>query len=77
MSTTNYYTREGALKLKEWIERYWNNRGYDVKVDLIEASFHNGIRAARFDVRSDLVNGMPRHKPTPSVRRPRSMETMK
>jgi hypothetical protein len=72
MTKPNYFDRAGAIKIKDWIERYWSARGYHVNVEIIEAPFSNHIRSARFDVRSDMVNGMPRHKPTEAVRRPKA-----
>lgn len=56
----DYCSREGALTLKAKIEAYWRDRGQDVMIALHNVGFHPAIRAARFDVRSDMVNGMPR-----------------
>jgi hypothetical protein len=42
------------------IEAYWRERGQDVMIALHNVGFHPAIRAARYDVRSDMVNGMPR-----------------
>ena len=56
----DYCSRDGALELKKKIEAYWADRGQDVTVLLHNVGFHPAIRAARFDIRSDLVNGMPR-----------------
>lgn len=56
----DYCSREGALALKAMIEAYWRERGQDVMIALHNVGFHPAIRAARFDVRSDMVNGMPR-----------------
>lgn len=56
----DYCSREGAQALKERIEAYWRARGHDVMLSLLNVGFHPAIRAARFDVRSDMVNGMPR-----------------
>lgn len=53
-------SRDGALVLKEKIEAYWRERGCDVMIVLHNVGFHPAIRAARFDVRSDMINGMPR-----------------
>ena len=47
-----------ALKAK--IEAYWRERGQDVMLSLHNVGFHPAIRAARYDVRSDMINGMPR-----------------
>lgn len=60
----DYCGRDGALELKRRIEAYWAERGQDVTVLLHNVGFHPAIRAARFDVRSDLVNGMPRRQKT-------------
>ncbi|MES1158918.1 MAG: hypothetical protein ABUL42_03385 [Terricaulis silvestris] len=56
----DYCSREGAVALKEKIEAYWRERGQDVMLSLHNVGFHPAIRAARFDVRSDMVNGLPR-----------------
>ncbi|MGH6949320.1 MAG: hypothetical protein ACREH4_00450 [Vitreimonas sp.] len=56
----DYCSRDGALALKAMIEAYWRDRGQDVTIALHNVGFHPAIRAARFDVRSDMVNGMPR-----------------
>ena len=56
----DYCSREGALALKARIEAYWRERGQDVMIALHNVGFHPAIRAARFDVRSDMLNGMPR-----------------
>lgn len=58
--TNDYCTTEGARRLKQRIEEYWRERGYDVNVDLIDAGFMPAMRSARTDVRSNMVNGLPR-----------------
>lgn len=58
----DYTDRDGATELKTRIEAYWRTRGYEVRVTLVEAPFHAAIRAARIDVRSELVNGLPRRR---------------
>lgn len=63
----DFCSREGAAAIKEKIEAYWAARGQHVMVALHNVGFHPAIRAARFDVRSDMVNGMPR---VSAVRRP-------
>lgn len=57
---SDYCSREGAMALKEMIEAYWRERGQSVMIALHNVGFHPAIRAARYDVRSDMVNGMPR-----------------
>ena len=56
----DYCSREGAQTLKDKIEAYWRERGQNVMINLHNVGFHPAIRAARFDVRSDMINGMPR-----------------
>jgi hypothetical protein len=56
----DYCSREGAVALKAKIEAYWRERGQNVMIVLNNVGFHPAIRAARFDVRSDMVNGRPR-----------------
>lgn len=56
----DFCSRSGAQELKAKIEAYWAERGQKVQVMLHNVGFHPAIRAARFDVRSDMINGMPR-----------------
>lgn len=56
----DYCCEDGAQTLKAMIEAYWAARGQHVMVTLQNVGFHPAIRAARFDVRSDMVNGKPR-----------------
>ena len=58
--TADYTDRAGAEKLKARIEAYWRERGSEVQVTLIPAGFTAALRAARYDVRSELLNGLPR-----------------
>lgn len=55
----DYCTREGAERLKEQIETYWSDRGYTVRVNLVQGGFLASMRSARTDVRSNLSNGIP------------------
>lgn len=55
----NYCCESGVLLLKAKIEDYWRARGFDVQVRVMEAGFHPAIRSARFDLRSDMRNGLP------------------
>ncbi len=57
---SDYCSRDGAMALKEKIEAYWRERGQEVLIALQNVGFHPAIRAARYDVRSDMINGMPR-----------------
>lgn len=56
----DYTDRPGANALKARIEAYWRERGFDIQVMLVEGAFTPNLRACRMDVRSDLVNGLPR-----------------
>ncbi len=56
----DYCTMDGARRLKQRIEEYWRERGYEVNVDLVDAGFMPAMRSARTDVRSNLVNGLPK-----------------
>lgn len=56
----DYFSPTGAELLKQRIEAYWSERGYAVQVSLAPAGFTAPLRAARVDLRSDMVNGMPR-----------------
>ena len=58
----DFCSRDGAVALKQKIEAYWRERGHDVMIALHNVGFHPAIRAARYDVRSDMVNGFPRGK---------------
>lgn len=58
----DYTDRAGANALKARIEAYWRERGYEVQVTLVDAPFVAALRAARVDVRSELLNGLPRKR---------------
>ncbi len=55
----DWCTNDGASKLKDKIEAYWRERGYDVNINLVDAGFVAAMRSGRTDVRSNMVNGMP------------------
>ncbi|MGE0045158.1 MAG: phosphoglycolate phosphatase [Hyphomonadaceae bacterium] len=55
----DFCTNDGAKRLKQRIEDYWKERGYNVDVKLIDAGFVAAMRSARTDVRSNMVNGLP------------------
>jgi hypothetical protein len=59
----DYCSQHGAGALRATIEAYWAERGQHVLVSLHNVGFHPAIRAARFDVRSDMLNGKPRSAP--------------
>lgn len=63
----DYTSREGAQALKSKIESYWAERGMNVMLALQNVGFHPAIRAARYDVRSDMVNGLPRQTDKPKA----------
>ena len=55
----DWCNKDGAERLRQQIVTYWEQRGYDVDIDLIDAGFVPAMRSARTDVRSNMVNGMP------------------
>jgi len=64
----DYCDKDGAERIKLKIKEYWESRGYEVDVDLINSGFVAAMRSARTDVRSDMVNGMPRRRVPSEVR---------
>jgi len=52
--------RARNARLKEKIEAYWRERGFEVCVNLIDGPFTPTLRENRVDLRSDLINGLPR-----------------
>lgn len=58
----DFCNTDGARRLKGKIEDYWKDRGYEVDIKLVDAGFMAAMRSARTDVRSDMVNGMPRKR---------------
>ncbi len=61
-SQADYTDAAGAATLKARIEAYWRERGFEVQVMLVDAPFAAALRAARVDVRSEMINGMPRRR---------------
>ena len=51
---------DGAARLAAKIQDFWRKRGFDVDVEMRPEGFVSTMRSARTDVRSDMVNGMPR-----------------
>ena len=57
---SDHCTDAGASRLAEKIRDFWRKKGFEVEVDLCPEGFVSTMRSARTDVRSDMVNGMPR-----------------
>lgn len=55
-------TKTLAERHKRAIESYWFDRGYAVKVEVTEMLFHPALRERRWEVRSDLKDGLPTQK---------------
>lgn len=53
-------SNDGASRLQSLIRDYWRKKGYDVEVQLVHEGFVSTMRSSRFDIRSNMVNGMPR-----------------
>jgi hypothetical protein len=60
--SNDWCNEDGAKRLKNKIEQYWSERGFEVNIDLVDACFIAAMRSARTDVRSNMVNGMPRRR---------------
>ena len=56
---TNYCTEAGAHLLKKQIESYWRARGFDITIGVHEMGFHPSVRATRFELCSNMINGEP------------------
>lgn len=59
---SEYCNANGADRLQNMIRDYWAKKGFDVSVELKKEGFVSTMRSARTDVRSDMVNGMPRRR---------------
>lgn len=57
---SDFCSNDGAARLSSLIREYWKRQGYDVDVKLVQEGFVSTMRSSRYDVRSDMVNGMPR-----------------
>lgn len=54
---------KGAAELKQKIEAYWVSRGFaPPQINLHHMGFIACMRSARTDIRSDMINGMPRKR---------------
>ena len=53
-------TNDGAARLAAKIKDFWRKKGFDVDVETHDEGFVSTMRSARTDLRSDMVNGMPR-----------------
>lgn len=51
--------RGDAEQLAEAITLYWAARGWPVQVEIVEAGWCDKHLATRYDVRSNMVNGLP------------------
>lgn len=63
---SDHCTDDGATRLAGKIREFWLKKGFDVDVDLRPEGFVSTMRSARTDVRSDMVNGMPRRIAAPA-----------
>ena len=71
----DFCNNDGARRIKQRIEEYWRERGYNVDIKLVDAGFVAAMRSARTDVRSDMVNGLPTKRADDDDRSPRSRGT--
>jgi hypothetical protein len=56
---SDYCSNSGAGHLSQKIADFWQKRGFDVDVKLVHEAFVPTMRSSRFDIRSNMVNGMP------------------
>lgn len=54
----NRCDRDGAVILQRKIRKYWGD--WSIVFTTLDAGFHPSIRHSRIDLRSDMVNGLPR-----------------
>ena len=57
---SDYCSSDGAGRLQAVIADYWRKKGFDVNIELVHEGFVSTMRSSRYDVRSNMVNGMPR-----------------
>lgn len=61
ISRPDYCSLEGALALKAKIEAALKRQGFAAMPEVkLEASHSGDVTRARYDIRSDMVNGLPR-----------------
>lgn len=58
--TMNTFDEAGAKALAERIAAYWAERGKRPTITLVRAGYNAQMRSTRMDIRSDMVNGLPR-----------------
>lgn len=58
-----YCDRSGAEALGRKIAAYWGKRGYTVNWKAVQQEFQMVTRMARWDLRTDMVNGYPKDHP--------------
>lgn len=62
-SEQNTSSAAGAARLKARIEEYWIARGYvPPQITPVNMGFSHHTRCARVELRSDMINGMPRRR---------------
>lgn len=54
------WTKRGAETIADRITAYWRARGYKVTCTIVEVPFTVPMKSGRWDVRSDMVNGLPK-----------------
>ena len=57
-------TKEGAEAIKRTLQDKWPDDRYDLVVRIIQKKFTPKVRSRRFDVESNMVNGLPPRKST-------------
>lgn len=55
-------SRDGAQKLADKINEYWEERGYVAGAYPVLLPYHKALRECGYGVKSSLVNGLPRKR---------------
>ena len=49
----------GAKRLASALNAYWRERGFEANARVVPVGFSPVMRSARWDIRSDTINGIP------------------
>jgi hypothetical protein len=58
----DYLSGEGATLLASILSEFWRARGYEIQTHIVHTKTSKENKP-RYDVRSDLLNGIPRAHP--------------
>lgn len=55
--------KAGADRIARMIIEKWASKGYAVNIKLIQQEYNATARSTRWDIRSDMINGLPKDHP--------------